>query len=302
MTPDRGFVLVNALVLVAAMAAVAVFLLARSEGARAHLEQGQTAAQISYYLDGFDALAITMLDRDTGAVDHGREAWAKADYTVAVDRGQIAGNITDLQGFYNLNWLTDPSHKRARTAFDQIMTQAGIAPQSANAILAHLRPRGPGARQSYARLDPPIDPVGGALLMFEQLQDIPPLSAGDITKLRSIATVLPGDSALNINTADPQIVAAFLPELTPTLIARILSVRDRTPFTAVADFVAAVETALGETLDDNFDPARFSVGSEWFRVDSTAQLGNHTATRTSVLLREPLPVGTSVRWHLTKRP
>jgi general secretion pathway protein K len=302
MKQDRGFVLVNALVLVAAMAAVAVFLLSRSETARVRLEQGQSRAQIGYYLDAFDALAITLLDSVSGPVDHGGEAWAKADFNVPVDRGQIAGQVTDMQGLFNLNWLTDPSNTRAQPAFDQLLLRAGISPQTGAAVTAFLRSGGPQSRQAYTRLDPPLDPVGGAILMFEQLRDIPQLRASDLEKLRRVATALPGESALNINTTSDQILAGFFPELTPTLIARLLSVRDREPFASTAEFIAAVENALGEGLGDDFDASRFSVGSEWFRVDSTAQLNNHTAKRTAVLFRAPFPIGTSVRWHTTTRP
>ena len=302
MNKDRGFVLVNALVLVAAMAAVAVFLLSRSETARVRLEQGQSSDQIGYYLDAFDALAITLLDSDTGNVDHAGEAWAKADYNVPVDRGQIAGQVTDMQGLFNLNWLTDPSNTRAQGAFDQLLTRTGISPQAGTAIVAFLRSGGPQSRQAYARLDPPLDPVGGAILMFEQLRDIPQLRASDLEKLRRVATALPGSSTLNINTTTSQILAGFFPELTPTIVARILSVRQRTPFESTAEFVTALETALGEGLDDSFDESRFSVGSQWFRVDSAAQLKDHTAKRSAVLFRAPFPIGTSVRWHTTTRP
>ena len=302
MTRDRGFVLVNALVLVAAMAAVAVFLLARAEGARVRLEQSQSSDQIGYYLDGFDALAITLLNSDNGNVDHPGDAWAKTDYSVPVDRGQITGQITDVQGLFNLNWLTDPTNTRARAAFDQLLNRTGIAPQTGTAIVAFLRSGGPDARQAYARLNPPIDPVGGAVLIFEQLRDIPQLRPSDFEKLRRVATALPGDSTLNINTTSTQILAGFLPELTPPVIERLLAVRAREPYSATADFVTAAETALGEGLDDSFDVARFSVASEWFRVDSTARLGNHTARRTSILFRAPFPAGTSVRWQTTTRP
>ena len=62
-----GFVLVNALVLVAALAAVAVLLLARAESARALRATGQTATQLTLYLDAFESLAITVLEADAAS-------------------------------------------------------------------------------------------------------------------------------------------------------------------------------------------------------------------------------------------
>lgn len=305
MSNDRGFVLVNALILVAAMAAVAVFLLAKSEAARVRLQQGQGNGQLTYYLDGFDALAITLLNQDGSsgdAVDHNGETWAKADYNVAVDRGQIAGQITDLQGLYNLNWLTDPTNKRARGAFDQLLARVGVSPQAGKAIVAYLRAGGPENRQAYARMTPPLDPVGGAVSVFDQLEDIPQLSTRDLARLRIHVAALPGDTALNINTASTEILAGFLPELKFAVVGRILLARQRQPFVSVKEFTEALEAALGKALDDSFEPSRFSVGSDWFRVDSSAHLETHVATRTSVLLRQPYPIGTAVRWRKTTRP
>jgi general secretion pathway protein K len=302
MKQDRGFVLVNALVLVAAMAAVAVFLLARAEAGRARLEQGQSGDQIGFYLDGFDALAMTLLDNDPPSIDHASDAWAKADYSVPVDRGEIAGRITDLQGLFNLNWLTDSGNTRAPAAFETLLARIGISAQSGQAIVAYLRAGGPEARQAYARLDPPLDPVGGALLMFEQLHDIPQLSPQDIDRLRIFTTVLPADTALNINSTNTQILAGFLPEMSPVVIDRLLAARDRKPFEAIDDFVTALETSLGEGLDDSFEVSRFSIGSDWFAVHSTARLQTHVATRTTVMQRQAFPKGTAVQWRITTRP
>ena len=305
MKQDRGFVLVNALVLVTAMAAVAVFLLARAEAGRVRLEQRQGADQITYYLDGFDALAVTLLNRDGRSgesVDHLNEAWAKPDYAVPVDRGQIAGQISDLQGRFNLNWLADASNTRARAAFDPLMARIGVSPQSAQAILAFVKSGGPDARQAYLQLDPPLDPVGGAMLMIEQLRDIPQLSDQDRARIGAVSAVLPGDSALNINTAPSAVLHSFVPELSLSVLEKILAPRARTPFTSVDTFIARLEATLGEELDESFDAARFSVGSNWFGVTATATLGPHTARRRSVLHRKAFPIGTSVRWQTTSRP
>ena len=69
MTPrSRGFVLVNALVLVAALAGIATFLLARAEGARARAHEAQGAAQARLYLDAFEALSIGILSSDRAAL------------------------------------------------------------------------------------------------------------------------------------------------------------------------------------------------------------------------------------------
>ncbi|MFC6582705.1 hypothetical protein [Sulfitobacter aestuariivivens] len=136
MTGTRGFVLINALIIVAALAGAATLLLTRAETGRLRLEVGQTSTQLGYYLDAFDALAITILnaDRANGAADHPREDWARADYNVPLDRGQIAGQITDLQSLFNLNWLNDQSNAHASDTFDRLLQRKGLSPQIGSAV------------------------------------------------------------------------------------------------------------------------------------------------------------------------
>ena len=59
-----GFVLLNALVLVAALAAAAAFVLSRAETTRQLQAGAQGAVQGALYLDGFEALALTLLRTD----------------------------------------------------------------------------------------------------------------------------------------------------------------------------------------------------------------------------------------------
>ena len=64
MRAQRGFILVNALVLVGALAAAAAVLLIRAEMSVQRQAAWQGAAQIDAYLDAFEALAITVLEAD----------------------------------------------------------------------------------------------------------------------------------------------------------------------------------------------------------------------------------------------
>ncbi|MEP5151791.1 type II secretion system minor pseudopilin GspK [Planktotalea sp.] len=303
-TSHAGFVLVNALVLVAALAAVAVLLLSRAEEGRARLEATQTADQLSLYLDGFETVAIAVLDQDraNGAIDHATDAWARSEYAVDVDRGRIAGNIKDMQGLFNINWLTNSEDQATSEAFDRLLALASVSSQAGAAIRGFIRNGGPEQRQAYARQTPALDPVGGPLLMFDQLRQIPSLSDRDIERLSTVATALPGDSTLNINTASRSVLASLLPDLRPAALNTVLSRRSREPFGSVEEFVLLIEASLGSSLDDIFPATRLSVGSDWFQVDATATLGPRIASRRAVLFRQPLPAGISTHWRVSYYP
>lgn len=287
MSRQSGFVLVNALVIVAAMAAASVYLLTRAEGGRARLEASQTAGQLTYYLDAFDALAITVLGRDQNgpSVDHLGEDWANSDYAVPLDRGAVAGQITDLQGLFNLNWLTSSAYGAAPDAFSALLRRVGVSAQSGEAIIAFMQPGGPEVTRGFAALDPSVRPVGGALLFFDQISDIPSLSARDIDRLRPVVTALPVTSPVNLNTASLELLATLMPEIPGGLLNQILRTREQEPFASVETFLDQIEQRMGEPLSSDFDASRLSVASEWFQVQSVAQLQGQQARRTSMVQR-----------------
>ena len=101
-TGDQGFVLVNALVLVAALAAVATLLLSRAEQGRSRLESGLVADQLNLSLDAFDALAISQLAREpdllAGLVRARRPSRARRGRTSGGGAAAFTANIWICDG------------------------------------------------------------------------------------------------------------------------------------------------------------------------------------------------------------
>lgn len=318
---SQGFVLVNALVLVAALAAVATLLLGRAEQGRGQLEAGLIADQISLALDSFDALALSQLARDGGQSDHLREGWARSRPPLQLARGMVSGHIQDLQGRFNVNWLSDTEDLQARAAFDRLLARLGLPQQLAEEIRSFVTPGAqPRARQRWLQRDPPQDPVGGPLLSADQLADLPGLSPRAYARLRPLITALPGDSRLNVNTARPEVLASILPELSSAVLAQLLRQRDRAGFASVESFLitARLQQAQNGSLDGDqggdqngsdesappqtWDPARLSVSTQWFRVDSEAWLEGSSARRVSLLRRSTTGRRPAQIWQVTHRP
>lgn len=304
-----GFVLVNALVIVAALAMLATLLLMRAEGGRARLEAGLQAGQLALALDAFDALALTRLARETAPT--GLTA------PLPLARGEVSGQITDLQGRFNINWLSDPGNLVAAAAFERLVGQMALPPQTASVIRSFVQPGGPGRspqeRARWLRLDPPLDPVGGPVLSADQLVGIPGLPPRSYDRLRPLITALPGGSRLNVNSAPPEILTAFLPHLPPAALARLIAARAQQPFASVEAFLIAarLQEALAEDDEGSSqtgqDPARLtpdhlSVSSAWFRVDSLARLDQMSARRTGVLFRQASGRRPQLIWQVTTRP
>ena len=297
----------------AALAAVATLLLSRAEQGRGRLEAGLLADQLSLSLDGFDALALSQLARDTGASDHLREAWARPRPPLALARGEVSGQIQDLQGRFNVNWLSQADNTLAQEAFVRLLARLGLPPRIAADIRSFVTPGTELAdRQRWLQQDPPLDPVGGPLLSADQLADLPGLSPRAYARLRRLITALPGDSRLNVNTAPPEILASFLPNLSSAVLAQLLRHRNREGFASVKGFLTAarlhqVEDSTEtdsetEGRPDALGPDQISVSSQWFRVDSQARLAGIIASRVSLLHRRRSGRRPELVWQVTNRP
>lgn len=296
-----GFVLINALVMVAALASIAAFLLVRAEGARQRQMETQSAAQITLYLDAFEALTQTILAEDEkhGAPDHLAEAWARADYDVALDRGRVSGTISDMQGRFNINWLTSANNPQIWESYYRLLERLALPMQIGDQIAKYLAPDGPPDPTAYARLDPAIAPVGGPVLMLEQLRDIPSLSPRDLDRLLPYLAALPADMPLNVNTAPPEVLQAMIPGIRPAVVDRLMQSRRLSPFVSVEDFVERLAAFGAPGILEEDRLPMFGIGSTWFQAQISASLEGHERHRITLFERQPLPVGVRVAYRLT---
>lgn len=303
MRDARGFVLVNALILVAALASVAVFLLSKSETARSRRMVDGDAAQLRLYLDGFEALGLTLLNSDqrSGEMDHTGEAWAQAEYDVPVDRGQIAGSFRDLQGLFNVNWLSNPDDIGAFEAFERLVKALGLPMSRAQEIADFVTPGRALSSAVSNRRTPLVAPVGGPVLLIQQLRLGSSLSSRDFALLSPHITALPADSQLNVNTASPEVLLSVTGAKNMAALSRLIQTRARNPFSSVEDFQNRVVEVVGAAAAADLDTSRLSTNSSWFRADIVAQLGSQDVRRQTVFERLPLPRGTRVAYRLDER-
>jgi len=295
MRAQRGFVLVNALVLVGALAAAAMVLLVRAEMSVQRHSVWQSAAQIEAYLDAVDTLAMSLLEADApGGADHMQEVWAEPIRTVELDRGDVTGRIQDLQGRFNVNWLSVPEDLASQEAFDRLLVARGLTLASGAAIRAFLTPGQPANLAAYAGASPATLPRGGPIRNARQLLTIPQLSPELFARLAPVIAALPSDTRLNVNTAPSEVLDAWLPGVDGALARQLVDRRRREPYTSVEDFVLDLPADVAAALDE----ARLVTSSDWFVVQATARLDGRSMSRQTVLVRQPLPVGVSVDYRL----
>ncbi|WP_305969355.1 MULTISPECIES: type II secretion system minor pseudopilin GspK [unclassified Mameliella] len=290
MSATRGSVLVNALVLVGALAAAATVLLVRAGHSVERQRAWQGAAQMEAYLDGFDALAVALLEGDHSPADHAGETWARPIRDAELDRGRVSGGIEDLQGRFNVNWLSVPEDLQAREGFARLLAGAGLPQETASAIRDFLSPGGPSNAAAYTG----VRPRGGPVKDIAQLRAVPGLTDRQYARLSPLIAALPSDTRLNVNTAPPEVLAAWLPQLNGAQARALAASRQRAPFASVADLLLALPTAAAAEVDDT----RLTVGSDWFLARATVELDGRRLSRRTVLYRQPLPVGVRVDYRL----
>lgn len=302
-TSSRGLALINALLIVAAMSAVAVLLLQRAEASRVRMAYTQEVIQAKAYLDGFEALLMQQLDADRkrGTADHLQEPWAQKNYTVQIDRGQASGTISDLQSKFNLNWLAGGDAVFGPEAFAALMVAMGQRDSLRQAITEWVSEGGPVDKSPYLNRRVRLAPTGGTAALLDELRLVSGMTPQIFARLEPVLTVLPGEGVINVNTAPRVVLLALMPELPPATINALLAHRRDTPFDSEDSFYAWLQGKLGQEVFENFDLGRFVVSSRWFEARISVTLGQTRLQRRVIFHRAGETGKSRVQYRLTDR-
>ncbi|MBY5974329.1 type II secretion system minor pseudopilin GspK [Ferrimonas balearica] len=294
---ESGFVLLNALIMVLALAGVAAGLMQLAAGDTSRMAQLRKIDQAGLYLDAGEDLVMQVLEYDwetAPETDHYGEIWAGNDHVFPIDRGQIAGQLTDLQGRFNLNWLATEDAEAASNAFLALGRQLDVSPQLISAIRDMLRPAGPLDPTPYWRSTPPVMVPGGPIDHVAQIRVVPGVSGEIYDRLAPYLAALPADSRLNVNTAPAILLASVIPAAGPRGAQRILQARDNTPFASGGDFIARMSSGLPSDAFDTFGIERFTASTNWFGATLQAQIDETSHARSLRLYRATDSGGVSV--------
>jgi len=124
---------------------------------------------------------------------------------------------------------------------------------------------------------------GGEPLPFTQVDDllsIAGFNAQNVVQLRDYVTVLPGPTALNVNTATPQVLAALVPNLSVSEATSIAARRQTLSYKAIGDFTGLLgdRNVAGDVL--------IGVTSTYFLVTSHILLGRAELDAEALIQRQ----------------
>jgi general secretion pathway protein K len=281
--------------IVYAMAVVALATIAATAMSVAHgtwvrhqeLSVGHAQARALIH-SGLDwACSLLADDRRAGNVDHLGEPWALRVPPVVVEGGNLAGQLDDQQGAFNLNNLVSSGKVvPAQLAhFSRLLTTLRLPTALADSLADWLDADGEPRSQSgaedshYLALNPPYRAANRPLADVSELALVRGYDDSVRARLRPFVTALPQRTAVNVNTARPEVIAAVIDGLAIDDARALTAYRDKTYFRDRAEFAARLPRGLGASPDD------ITVSSDYFLASLRVEFGEAAATGAALISR-----------------
>jgi general secretion pathway protein K len=299
-----GIALITAILVVAlaAMASAAILVSAHLAIRRtANLQESELAW---WYASGVESWVKSLLERDldNNRIDALTDIWAQPVDYLPVDEGFVRGQITDLQGRFNLNNLGTPDldeYEQQVQIFARLLRYAEIAQETqARAIAAAIRdwidadsePTGvDGAEDNdYLRLDPPYRAANRMISSVSELLAIRGVTREIYPKLAPLVAAVPQYGVpINVNTAPPAVLYALAAQARPGLET---FVRDR--IEKPAESVSELFNESGLFTAEDAPQALMSVTSNFFMLRAEVFIGSGRVPLYSFYFRPPGAVPT----------
>ena len=293
---SRGAAVVMAMLLAALAATIAATLLWQQQrwiGEHQH-RRDQVQAQALAMAGVQWTRQIVFDNAPAGSIVHLGQPWALRLPAMPIENGSIGGYIVDAQSRININNLSITSTAAAtstRAALQRLFAALALPPNLVNAVTdwvdADDKASDPGGAEDAWYLAQPIPTLAanapvrriGELLL---VRDVGPAS---MARARPFVAALDAPTAVNVNTAPVEVLAATVGGLDPAAAALLVASRAKTPFTSVADFKARLPRPDLVTDETSLD-----VRSDWFEVSIEAQQGD-TLARARALLKRSSTAG-----------
>jgi len=298
MTParQRGTVMIAAILVVAIAATASAGLLYSQTLAVHEFELHADAAQSRLAARAGIAWAAAVLHQDARvtSVDTMQEPWATPLPVTHVEGTEIGGRISDLQGRYNLNNLVRAGNAQpAEVArYKRLLAALGLPEALAETAVdwmdADAKPSGAGSSAGaagaeddyYHALASPYRTTGAPLADIHELLRVRGYTADVFAALTPYVAALPAPSAINVNTAPPEVLMLVAEGLTLADARLLAAARERLPFRDASDFRARLPAAAHPLEHD-----LVRVSSEYFLIDAEVRRAQASVRAQAIVQR-----------------
>jgi len=286
---QRGVAIVMAMsvVALAAIATGAMMSIQSTWSRQRELEADHAQAQFLIQA-GIDwACAVLSDDRRLSNVDHLKEPWALRLAPMPVDNGELFGYIEDQQGAFNLNNLvvggkTSVVHlERFRRLLSILNLPTNLAYALADWIDADSDPQPNGGAEDeyYMSLQSPYPAANRPLTDVSELAQVRGFTEEVRARLSPFVSALPANTALNVNTATPEVLSAVIDRLDLDAARSVVAQRERAYFRDVGDFSSRLPR------DITVASSELMVSSNYFLARVRVTIGGSQARGRALLVR-----------------
>ncbi|WP_249362856.1 type II secretion system minor pseudopilin GspK [Burkholderia sp. 4M9327F10] len=212
--------------------------------------------------------------------------------------GVLQVNVEQVQAFQRLLALLSLNSQLAKTAAVQIRdslaqsatrfqtqtatTGGTAAPTLGGAIGGNTFTDKPGIDDSDS--NPDIAPL--QMTSVDSLLDVPGFTPDMVARLRPFVTYLPTTTAVNMNTAPAEVVAAVVPEMNLSAAQALVARRETVFFRNVGDVLLALQaTGVQQTA---IDQSLYDVNTSYFFIHGRVDHERAEVDRTTLVYRDAL--------------
>ena len=288
---QRGVALLTAILVLTLAVIAATSISANHQLSIRRTENIVFGSQVWSYLHGGEAWAKVVLARDLddkNSYDHSSEAWATELPALPLPGGYIAGKIEDEQSKINVNNLISGPEPDVltRTRIETLLTLLDHDSSLVQAIIDWMDPDvdaipPSGAEDDYyTGLEYPYLTANQPMQHISELRLVKGFSQEIYEDIEPYLTALPSNTAININTAKAEVLAAAIPDLGLEAANNIIDEREEDAFNSIQEFIAH---PLLQGLTVNLQA--LSTQSSFFALSSEVKVGNSFIKNKSILNR-----------------
>jgi general secretion pathway protein K len=294
---QTGVAVIMVLLVLAIVAVTTASLIKRHQYSQAFtsalLHLGQTKAHIQ----GAQLWAAQVLtaDKQANDVDHLGEVWAQTILPIPVEQGVVSGQITDLQGRFNLNNLVSNNavNQDAMALFQRMLALQELSPQLAWYLVDWIDSNAETEQQStledayYLGQTIPYRSANQPLVDISELGLVRGFNLASVAKLAPLVSALPEPTKINVNTTSAQVLMAVSDAISASMAKELMESKNKAHWPNDQDFMQAV---LGPMSDENKTQWNalkklITVKSSYFNLQISAQFGVSNTRLESILYR-----------------
>lgn len=278
---ESGVALVSVLIIVAlvgSMVAAMFNLQNQSYRITKRLHEHQQSLQ---YLLSTETWIVSIIREDNASSDDTTEDWATDIPPIPIPDGQLAGKIVDQQAKINLNALYEfdvnsnslNPNKTLIEVADRLSSHLGV-PSLSSAV--------------YAALTKRID-SGGKLADPSILLEDDLFGREEYLLIQPFITTLPRPTAINVNTASPELLQSLHPSLDKFTAGQLVDIREQSPFTNLGDFYRELQQQMPflsiGAINQKVPKGLVDIRTEFFALESEVNYGDSFLKGKSVVER-----------------